>query len=225
MADDVGVTTASEGVEDTTVVQGYMGISRYQTFESTTVEILTLGHVFAVARGAACHTGETTVQIDIGAIFRVILVSQIMNRRVVRIWLVTDGIADSALLTTTENLEGVALVQVDGRTTPDLRVTTIAATEDIQGQAEAIRTLLRENHTRIALRDGIIIILFLCGICILVVDVSLIGDVKEPVAFMNRGIQVDDHITFHVTIAIATTVDISALKTTIKVGSIALTRA
>ena len=43
------------------------------------------------------------------------------------------SIANSPHLTTTEDLESVALVQVDGGAAPDLGVATIAATEDIQG--------------------------------------------------------------------------------------------
>ena len=40
---------------------------------------------------------------------------------------------------------------------------------------------------------------------------------------MDAGIQVDNHITFHMTVTIATAIDITALQTTIKVGICALT--
>ena len=41
---------------------------------------------------------------------------------------------------------------------------------------------------------------------------------------MDGRIQVDDHITFHVTIAIATTIDIAAIETTGNVIGIARAR-
>ena len=43
------------------------------------------------------------------------------------------GLTDDSLLTATEDLEGIAFIQVDGRTTPYLGVFSIAAAEHVQG--------------------------------------------------------------------------------------------
>ena len=225
MSNDVGITTASEGVEDTAIVQVNIRITGYQAFESTTVEILTLGHVRTIALGTLCNTRETgiAIQVDIGAVILIVFVPE--SPRCGSIMCIC--LTNSTLFTTTEDLEGVALVQVDGRTAPDLRVATIATTEYIQGRDKAVGTLLRKDHACISLRDGIIIRLFLCSICIIVVDVVisfLVSDIKEFVTLMDGGIQVDDHVTFHVTIAIAATIDITAFETTVKVSGIALAR-
>ena len=76
MAQDVGITTASEGVEDTTIAQVDVGITCNHTFESTTVKILTLCHVGAVALSILCNTREAgiSIQVNIGAVSRVVCV-------------------------------------------------------------------------------------------------------------------------------------------------------
>ena len=85
MSEDVGVTTATKGVEDTTVVQGNMGIAGYYTLESTAIDILTLGHVGMVARSTTSHTRITLVaiQVDVSAVFLIVGVMQDMCRGVV----------------------------------------------------------------------------------------------------------------------------------------------
>ena len=144
MSMDVGITAAAEGVEDTTVVQIDVGVARNRTLISTTVDILTVSHIRGVARNPSCHAGITTVaiEVDIGAVLRVIIIFQNLSIRVVRILFVTVSLADGTLLATAEDLEGITLVQVDGGATPDLGVATIAAAEDAQGRGEHVRTLL-----------------------------------------------------------------------------------
>ena len=217
MANDVGVTTASVGIEDTAVAEVDMGITGNQSFIGTTIEILTLGHVLAIAIGTAGHTGDTAFQVDIGTVFLVVFVRQIMNCRVIRIRLVTLGITNGTLLATTENLERIALVQVDGCTTPDLGVTTITTTEHTKRSDKRINTLLREDDTRIALRNGIV-----CLLGILVDLFTFIGHVKEFVTLHHRLVDIDDDITFHMAIIIATAIDITIPETTVKVGLVAL---
>ena len=117
MTDDVGITTTGEGVENTTVTQTDMGISTDKTFESTTIDKLTLGHIGTVASSIASHTGQlaVAVQVDIGAVLRIVVVFQLFG--VVVVFL---GPTNSSLLTTTKDLEDITLVQVDRSTTPDL---------------------------------------------------------------------------------------------------------
>ena len=65
----------------------------------------------------------------------------------------TDGLANGSLLTTTKNLEGITLVQVDGCAAPDFRVTTITTTEHIQCMSQRIHTLFVKKNTGITLGD------------------------------------------------------------------------
>ena len=54
----------------------------------------------------------------------------------------TLAFANDALLTAAVDLEGVATVQVDGRTAPDLGGFTLTAAKHVEGCAEHVHTLL-----------------------------------------------------------------------------------
>ena len=56
MTQDISVTATAEGVEHTSIVQIDDGITGYQTFETTTIDKLSLGHVNMVAIGTFRHT-------------------------------------------------------------------------------------------------------------------------------------------------------------------------
>ena len=124
MSEDVSITTTCEGVEDTTITEVDMGIAGNQTFESTAIDELTLGHVRTVTRSSSSHTRKTgiTVKVDISAVFLIIHILAL-------IIFLTNGTS----LATTEDLEAVAFVQVNSGTTPDFRGGTIATAEDVQG--------------------------------------------------------------------------------------------
>ena len=109
MTEDVGITGAGEGVEDTTVVEVDVGVTTDQALEGTTVDELTLGHPGTIACSASRHTGIMLVstEIDIGAI-----------SLIVRILAIFAFFANSTSLAATEDLEGVTLVQVDGGAAP-----------------------------------------------------------------------------------------------------------
>ena len=59
-------------------------------------------------------------QVDIGTVFLAVFVCQVMYSGVCGIFFVTDSTSDSALLTTTKDLECIACVQVNGGAAPDL---------------------------------------------------------------------------------------------------------
>ena len=133
MSEDVGITTTCKRVEDTTMTQVDMGTTGNLSFEASTIDKLTLCHLWTVASSASRHTGEAclAVQVDIGAISLIIIVMQDMRRRVLGILFMIVSLTDGTLLTTTENLEAVAPIQVDGGTTPYLCIATITATKDV----------------------------------------------------------------------------------------------
>ena len=45
MTKDISITRACKGDEDTAIAKVDMGVTGYRTFESTTIDELTLGHV------------------------------------------------------------------------------------------------------------------------------------------------------------------------------------
>ena len=116
VAEDVGITRAGEGVEDTTVVQVDERITGDDSLEGTAIDELTLSHVLIVALRTACHTRQTlvTIQVDVGAVFLVVGVFHLLGL------LVISSLTDGTSLTATEDLEHITLVQVDGGAAPDL---------------------------------------------------------------------------------------------------------
>ena len=117
MAEDVGITAAGEGVEDTAIVEVDMGVTSDGPLKGATIDKLTLSHVGTIACSSSRHTGEIgiAVQIDISAVF--LIIDVFSSFIIFSIFLLA---ADSTHLTATEDLEHITLVQVDGGTAPDL---------------------------------------------------------------------------------------------------------
>ena len=117
MSEDIGITTTCKRVKDTPITKVDMGITGNHTFECTTIDELTLSHIGTVANCASCHTRKTwfTIQVDIGAVCLIIYIFSSFIK--FSIFLLA---ADSPHLSTTEYLEHITLVQVDGGTTPNL---------------------------------------------------------------------------------------------------------
>ena len=76
MSEDVGITTAGKRVEDTTVAQIDMGIACYQSLEAATIDEFSLCQITAVTSSPSGHTGTVVIvrQIDVGAVFRIVLI-------------------------------------------------------------------------------------------------------------------------------------------------------
>ena len=72
MTEDVGITTAGEGIEDTAIIEVDVGAAGNQTLESAAVDELTLGHTINIA--SAFRYARITlvaIEIDVGAVFLV----------------------------------------------------------------------------------------------------------------------------------------------------------
>ena len=122
MSEDIGITATGERVEDTTITKVDMGVASNLTLEATTIDKLTLGHVWTVTICSSRYAWESriSVQINIGAVILVVHILQYGCRRIIRIRFGTLSLTDSTGLTTTENLEGIAGIQIDSGATPDL---------------------------------------------------------------------------------------------------------
>ena len=90
-----------------------------------------------------------TIHVDDATIFRIVLKGLAIEHIIISLALIR--LTDDTPFAATENLEGVALFQVDGRAAPYLGVLTIAATEHVQGCTKHVHALLVEDDTRVAL--------------------------------------------------------------------------
>ena len=205
MSFDVGITTAGECVEHTTITQVHHTVAQHRALEAATIDKLTLRHIWT----AVCtfrHTGTITVQVD----HRTIAGAGVFG------WGIETAavpqFADRALLTTAEDLEGVALSQVDSSTTPHLGVLTIATAEHVEGRAQHVHSLLAEDDTAVALGD----IIGLIGIIVLVVYglafVILCHLVEQSAAVDDRLLKVDDHVAVHLSAVVAAAIDVTLVE-------------
>ena len=151
-------------------------------------------------------------KVDAGTVFSVVGgVSQLLGG------CVSHTLTDGTHLSAAKNLEGIAGLEVDGGAAPDLRVLTIATTKDIEGLAQHIHTLFVENHTRMALLDGIAAVAIEQSLTFFLF--YLVEDGLVALAVYQRRVEIDNHITIHMTTLVATAIDIATGKTTVQVGS------
>ena len=126
---------------------------------------------------------------------------------------VLTGLADDTLLTAAEHLECVATVQVDGGIAPYCCLLTIAATEDVQGLAEHVHTLLAQDDARVALGNQVIVVGVVDGFA----QGVFLHHVEQLFTLHDGGVQVDDDIALHDAAAVAAAVDVAALETAFQV--------
>ena len=157
VSEDVCITCAGKGVEHTSVTQVDDSVATDRTLKATAINKLCSSHVVVVTRCIASHTRGVALHIDGARIFGVILKCLAVEGIVIASAII--GFADDSLLTTTEDLEGVAGIKINSHITPYLRILTIASTKDIECRTEYVHTLLIEDDTRNACRDVISIIL------------------------------------------------------------------
>ena len=148
-------------------------------------------------------------QVDIATVPWVVCVDKFALLRVI------GGITNGSILTATEYLEDIAFIKIDGGTTPYLRFLTIATAKHVECLTQHVHTLLIKNHTRFTLKDVIAIVTIENSFSFVLL--YLIEDGKLALAVNNRCIDVDDHITVHVTSVIASAIDVTTLQTAIKV--------
>ena len=124
--------------------------------------------------------------------------------------------ADDALLTATEDLEDIALVQVDCSATPYSGILTIAATKHVEGLTKHIHTLLAQDDTRVSLgnRIGCFCRLIFSVQTDLLAQLIRHHFIEELFALHEGLVDVDDHITIDDTAVIATAIDIATRKAT-----------
>ncbi len=157
MSEDVCITCAGKGVEHTSVTQVDDSVATDRTLKATAINKLCCRHVIIVTRCIAGHTRVVTLHIDGARIFGVILKCLAVEGIVIASAII--GFADDSLLTTTEDLEGVAGIKINGHIAPYLGVLTIASAKDIECRTEYVHALFIEDDTRNTCCDMIIFVL------------------------------------------------------------------
>ena len=212
VAQDVGITGAGKTIEDTSVAKIDMGVAGDECLEAATVDELVLREI--IACGISCNV-VVVLQVDVGAVAGVVLVVLAVEDVVawqMRFIVIFPGLADGALLSAAEDLEGVACSEVDRSTAPHLGVGTIAAAEDVEGQAQGVHTLLVEDDAGIAFRNGVFVVIVETRVC-------LGHNVEDSI--ISRQINdiihdVDNHVTVHVSALVTASVDVTATETTVE---------
>ena len=129
----------------------------------------------------------------------------------------SDALADGALLATTEYLEGISGIEVNGGRAPYFGLITVSTAKHVERLTEHVHALLVEDDTRASLlnliaivgvKDGLTFVLF-----------YLVEDAKLTFAVDCRGIEVDDHVTIYMTAVVAATIDVTAFETAVDVIS------
>ena len=188
---DVGIAGTTEGIIDAAVAQVDIRIANHITFVTATIDILRLGewqarHFLRVAGIRTFHVDGTAVAgiIDVLACFILL--------------------TDDTFLTTTEDLESIAVVQVDGSTAPNLGFLTITSTKHCHGHRLCIVALGLAEHAGTAVTtDGVF--------------VFAVGLGKDDISLDQVLVDVDDHITVYVTAVVAAAIDVTTQQTTLLV--------
>ena len=186
---DVGIAGTTEGIIDAAVAQVDKRIANHITFVTATIDILRLGewqarHFLRVAGIRTFHVDGTAVASIIDILAGIILLT------------------DNTFLTTTEDLESIAVVQVDGGATPYLSLFTLTGTKYRHSNSLHIITLGLAEHAGTAVTtDGVF--------------VFAVGLGKDDISLDQVLVDVDDHITVYVTAVIAAAIDVTTQQTAI----------
>ena len=213
VAEDVGITGASKTIEDTSVAEIDVGVACDECLEAATVDELVLREI--IACGISCNV-VVVLQVDVGAVAGVVLVVLAVEDVVAFvegcIAVVLTRLADGSLLSAAEDLEGVACSEVDRSTAPHLGVGTIAAAEDVEGQAQGVHTLLVEDDAGIAFRNGVFVVIVEKRVCLghKVEDSIISRQINDII------LDVDNHVTVHVSALVTASVDVTATETTVE---------
>ena len=140
VAQYVGITATSKGIEDTSVTQIQVGVAHNRTFVTAGIEELALCHVYGVVLGTG-GTGMFTIQVDGGAVVGIVFVKFAVEGVSFRTAVIgsfrrirgANRLTDYTLFATAKGLETVAFLDVNGGTAPNFGVLTIAAAEDAEG--------------------------------------------------------------------------------------------
>ena len=180
---DVGIAGTSEGVIDATVAQIEIRVTNDVALVTATIEIFRLSQWQAAF--LLRITGIRSLQVDGGAIGSVI-----------GIFALTVLLAYDTFFTTSEYLEGVAVVMVHGGATPYLGVLTFTRTEHGHGyRLHVVALRLFEHSGTTITTDGIWIIRIRLR--------------KDHIALYQILVDVNDHISVDVSAVVAATIDIT----------------
>ena len=140
MSKNICIAGTAKGVIDTSVTEIYKGVACYDTFVTATIEIFCFCQML---NGTFMRKYSwDTVEINGGTVFRVkfvnIVTILIKDRCLISVQL---SLSYSTLLTTSEQLEGIAIIVVDGCTAPYLSVLTVSGTIYIEGRSHHVVTL------------------------------------------------------------------------------------
>ena len=237
MSHDVGITGAGEGVEDASVAEVDDGAAHDGTLKGAAIDELRLRHLRRVVGGVTRHTGLSTVEVDVGAAPFVGMIEVsiesigsitpvdsavgIRSRGIFRypVSVSGHGFAYDAFLGSAEDLEDIALLQVDGGTAPNLGAGTIAAAEDVHGLTQHVHTLLADDDAAVDLGDLVVVVCIVDTLALIVFhNLS-----EDFVAVHDAFVDVEDHITVDETSCVAPAVDISTLETAVDIIGVART--
>ena len=126
-----------------------------------------------------------------------------------------NTLTDGAFLTTTEYLEGVAAIQVNGNRTPYLGFYTLTASEYVECLTKHIHTLLGKDYATATLQDMILVV----AIELILTSLVLLHSVEESAAVNDRVVDIDYHVTVDDTAGVAAAIDITTIETTVEVFS------
>ena len=222
MSEDVSITRSGKGIEHTPLTQIDDGVADYRSEETATIDELSLSHVLIMV----CllrHTGGNTHQVDVTTVFRIVFeqftVKGVCTVRRVECAIgsrrVTYWLTDDAFLATTEDLEGIASLQVDGGTAPNLGILTMPASKHVQCLSEHVHTLLVEDNAGTSLGDYVVVGFvqdgLTLGIALDAVEHAKVFIIRRVIVFTihDSTIDVDDHIAIDNTAVVAAAVDIS----------------
>ena len=172
MTKDISITATCKGVKDTSVIQVNGRVTTNRSQEATAIDKLSLGHKRIIVFAALGTWNIRVVQIDSSAIGSIVArVLQFLCRRI------AHTLTDSTFFTTSEYLEGIAGIQVDGGRAPYLRILTIATTKHIERLTQHIHTLLVKDDARVTLCDDKTLVAIKHSLTGLVVRLYLIENI------------------------------------------------
>ena len=146
-----------------------------------------------------------TIQIDIGA------VSCIVGVLYLSCFLIIVTVTDTAFFATSKYLEHIAAIEVNGGRAPYLGVHTLTATKHIERLTQYVHTLLGKDDAAVSLSDVILVV----AVELVFTFIILSHFVEEYLAVNDRAIDIDDYVTVDDTAGIASTIDVTAIETTV----------
>ena len=231
MSKDIGIATTGKAIKDTPLTQIDDGVAADGAKEATTIHEFALSH-FVTAVFLLRDTIKFSLQVNVAAVTRIIgivitfeFIVVVLSRIVERIvhchssTCFLQRLTDDASLTATEDLEHIALVQVDSSATPDSGILAITASKYVECLTKHIHTLLTKKDSRVALKNLKPLLLRLVGAIETLLFAQLVGfHYIEQLFALHQGlVDVDDHIAINNTTIIAAAIDVTTRQTAVQI--------